>query len=177
MRFERQVAYLENHPEIDIVGGSLREFNENNPCLCIRHYPQSDAEVRGYICKASPLAHPTAMMRRRIFEEGLYYNEKYRTSQDIAFWFDAIIKGYRIANVPEVTINFRRARNVFKRRSRAKAWNEFKIYMNGIYRMEGIFTLKYRYPLARLIFRLMPPHIIKTVYDSNMRAKLLDSNH
>lgn len=175
-RFERQLKYLIEHPEIDIVGGSLREFNEDCRNLRVRHYPQTHEDAVKYICKASPLAHPTVMMRRRIFDNGLRYNEKYRMSQDIALWFDALIAGYKIANVPEVTINFRSTGDVFKRRSRIKAWNEFKIYMNGIYRMNGLLTLKYRYPIARLIFRMMPPRIVKAVYGSNMRSKLLESN-
>ena len=95
-------------------------------------------------------------------------------SQDIALWFDVIMHGYRIANVPEVTINFRIQGDVFKRRSRAKAWNEFKIYINGIYRMNGIMTMKYRYPIARLCFRLMPPAVVKIIYASRVRSKFLE---
>jgi Glycosyltransferases, probably involved in cell wall biogenesis len=173
-RFERQEKYLREHPDIDIVGGSLREFNDSNRNLRVRHYPLTHKDALMYICKASPLAHPTAMMRKRMFDEGLRYNEKYRMSQDIALWFDAIMRGYRIANVPEVTINFRSQGDVFKRRSRAKAWNEFKIYMNGIYRINGLFTMKYWYPIARLCFRLMPPAVVKIIYGSSMRSKLLE---
>ena len=176
-RFELQERFFKEHPDIDIIGGSLREFDDNNPELRVRHYPLTHDEAVKYICKASPLAHPTVMMRRRIFDSGLRYNEKYRMSQDIALWFDAIISGYRIANLPEVTINFRSLGDVFKRRSRAKAWNEFKIYMNGIYRMNGLLTLKYRYPIARLCFRLMPPSVVKFIYGSKMRSKLLEANH
>lgn len=175
-RFALQIKYFEEHPDIDIVGGSLREFNDKNNNLRVRHYPTTNEEVRNFICKACPLAHPTVMMRRRIFDEGLRYNEKYRLSQDIALWFDALMAGYKIGNVPEVTINFRSDGDVFKRRSRAKAWNEFIIYMKGIYRMNGLFTLKYRYPIARLCFRMMPPQIVKNVYGSTIREHVLKTN-
>ena len=123
------------------------------------------------------MAHPTVMMRRRIFDGGLKYNEKYRMSQDIALWFDAILAGYKISNVSEITINFRSQDDVFKRRSRAKAWNEFKIYMNGIYRMYGLFTLKYSYPIARLCFRLLPPQVVKLVYGSRIRSHFLETRN
>lgn len=174
-RFERQVTFLESHPDIDIVGGSLQEFDEEHPNLRVRHYPLTHEEVIKYICKACPLAHPTVMMRRTIFDNGLRYNEKYRMSQDIALWFDTILAGYKIANVPEVTIYFRSEGDVFKRRSRAKAWNEFTIYMKGIYKMSGLFTLKYRYSIARFVFRLMPSGIVKKIYQSKLRLKLLDT--
>ena len=172
-RFERQLDYLEQHPDLDILGGSIQEFNEKNDCLNIRHYPLTHEQACKYILKASPLAHPSVMMRKKIFDEGLRYNEKYRTSQDVALWFDAMMAGYRIANLDEIILLFRHSSDVYKRRGHAKAWNEFKIYMKGIYRMKGIFTWNYAYPISRLVFRMMPDGIIRAVYQSNMRNRML----
>ena len=173
-RFERQVAYLEQHPDVDIVGGALQEFDDENPCLNIRHYPLTHEEACKYIVKACPLAHPSVMMRKRIFDEGLKYDERYRMSQDIKLWYDAILAGYRIGNIPDVVLYFRRDGDVFRRRSRAKAWNEFKIYMNGIYRMKGLMTFSYMYPIARYCFRNLPPVVVKWIYGSKMRKKVLE---
>ncbi len=173
-RFERQVAYLEQHPDVDIIGGALQEFDDENPCLNIRHYPLTHEEACKYIVKACPLAHPSVMMRKRIFDEGLKYDERYRMSQDIKLWYDAILAGYRIGNIPDVVLYFRRDGDVFKRRSRAKAWNEFKIYMNGIYRMKGLMTFSYIYPIARYCFRNLPPVVVKWIYGSKMRKKVLE---
>lgn len=172
-RFERQEVYFESHPDVDIVGGALQEFDEEHDCLNVRNYPLTHKEAIKYIMKASPLAHPAVMMRMKIFREGLRYDERYRMSQDIQLWFDAILKGYRIGNIPEVVLYFRREGNVFKRRSRVKAKNEFKIYMNGIYRMHGLWTTAYRYPIARYIFRNLPTPIVKWIYGSRLRTKVL----
>lgn len=174
-RFERQVAYLESHPDVDIISGALQEFDAENDCLNVRHYPLTHEECVKFIVKACPLAHPSVMMRRRIFDEGLKYDERYRMSQDIKLWYDAVLAGYRLGNIPEVTLFFRREGDVFRRRSRAKAWNEFKIYMNGIYRLKGMFTLSYRYPIARYIFRNLPPSLVKRIYGSEVRNKVLKS--
>ena len=172
-RFEIQHDFLLANPDIDVVGGSLREFNQNDPCLNIRNYPEDPEYIRKYICKASPLAHPNVMMRRRIFDSGIRYDERYRTSQDLALWYDVLAAGYKISNVQEVTLNFRLADDVFKRRSRNKAFNEFKIYMSGIYRLHGLFTLAYMYPISRLIFRLSPQGLIKKIYNSSLRQGIL----
>lgn len=172
-RFERQEAYLESHPDVNIVGGALQEFDETHECLNIRQYPQTHEEVKKYIMKACPLAHPSVMMRMKMFRESLRYDERYRMSQDIQLWFDAILKGYHIGNIPEVVLYFRREGNVFKRRSRVKAKNEFKIYMNGIYRMHGLWTTAYRYPIARYIFRNLPTPVVKWIYGSRLRTKVL----
>jgi len=175
-RFELQERFLEEHPEIDIVGGSMQEFDDQHECLNIRHYPQTHEEACRYIVKACPLAHPSVMMRKRMFDDGLQYDERFRMSQDIKLWYDAVLAGYKIANLPEICLFFRQQGDVFKRRSRVKAWNEFKIYMNGIYRMHGLFTLAYRYPIARYIFRNLPPSMVKRIYESGMRKRVLEKS-
>lgn len=173
-RFELQEKFLEEHPEVDIVGGSMQEFDDEHECLNVRHYPQTHEEACKYIVKACPLAHPAVMMRKRMFDEGLLYDERYRMSQDIKLWYDAILAGFKMANLPDVCLYFRQQGDVFRRRSRVKAWNEFKIYMNGIYRMHGLFTLAYRYPIARYIFRNLPPSLVKKIYESGMRKRVLE---
>lgn len=174
LRFERQFNYLQEHPGIDVLGGALQEFNDEYSNLNVRHYPLSPEQCREYIVKASPLAHPTVMMRRRIFDEGITYNEQYRTSQDIALWFELLSKGYSIANIPEVTILFRRDDAVFKRRNRSKAINEFKIYMSGIKRLYGVYTFAYLYPMFRLVFRLLPTFVVKWIYGSSIRKRVVE---
>ncbi|MDY5492141.1 MAG: glycosyltransferase, partial [Prevotella sp.] len=32
-RFEMQVKYLEDHPDVSVVGGAMQEFNSENPCV------------------------------------------------------------------------------------------------------------------------------------------------
>ena len=173
-RFELQEKFFRENLEIDILGGSMQEFDDEHECLNVRHYPLTHEDACKYIVKACPLAHPAVMMRRRIFDEGLHYDERYRMSQDIKLWYDAILAGYRMANLQEIVLFFRQQGDVFRRRSRVKAWNEFKIYMNGIYRMHGLFTLAYRYPIARYVFRNLPPSLVKKIYESGMRKKVLE---
>ena len=72
-----------------------------------------------------------------------------------------------------ITLYFRRDDSIYKRRNKSKAINEFKIYMNGIFKLHGLFTYKYIYPITRLIFRLMPTSIIKWGYNSKIRKSLL----
>ena len=115
-------------------------------------------------------------MRMSMFRDGgLRYDERFRTSQDIALWYDAVCAGYKIANLDEVTFRFRLANDMFKRRSRAKAWNEFRIYMNGVRRLYGLFTPKYVYPISRLVFRLMPVKVVKMIYGSNLRTRIVEN--
>lgn len=172
-RFKLQAEFLDNHNDVHVVGGSISEFNADNQNLGIRNFPRNNDSILKYIYKASPLAHPAVMMRKCIFDNGLTYNDNYRTSQDIALWFDVLKAGYKIANLNEIVLKFRRDGDVFKRRSRAKAKNEFKIYLNGIRSIYGLITWRYIFPIARFCFRMMPVSVVKFIYGTNLRTKLL----
>lgn len=171
-RFEKQVAYFENHPEVDVLGGFVQEFNDDGVLLNIRHYPIEPKEVNQYIAKASPVAHPTVMMRREIFDAGIRYDEDFRTSQDLALWFTLLDKGYKIANIADVILYFRLTDDVFKRRSKAGAVRELKIYTHGIRMLYGLFSWRYVYPIARFLFRMMPLKVANRIYNSSLRLKL-----
>lgn len=171
-RFELQVKYLENHEDIDVLGGAIQEFDDEHACLGVRHYPS--VNMKKYICKATPCAHPTVMMRMRMFREGgLRYDDRYPKNEDIALWYDMMRKGYRICNIQEVVYYFECSDGMFARRSRQKAWPEFKVYMRGIKDLWGLFTWRYVYPITRLVFRMMPVMIISLIYGSSMRKKFL----
>ena len=46
--------------------------------------------------------------------------------------------------------------------------------MRGIYRLYGLFTPKYAYPIMRLVFRLMPRRIVRWGYDSRLRRHIAE---
>lgn len=174
-RFRLQKEFLDSHPDIMVVGGSIQEFNSDTDCLCVNRYPADTDACRKYICKANPLAHPTVMIRRNVFDSGLRYNEKYRKNQDLALWIDVLAAGYKIANIPEITLKFRREGDVFSRRGSSETRNsELEIYTHGIRTLNGPFSYKYIYPIARYIFKSLPVGMIKLVYGSGLRKKLLN---
>ena len=172
-RFIKQFEFLNNNKDIHVVGGSIQEFNDHNPKLNIRKYPASNIEARQYIVKASPLAHATVMFRRSIFDDGIKYSERYRTSQDIALWFNILSLNYKIANIKDIIYYVRVSDDFYTRRSRQKSINEFKIYWNGIINLYG-YNLKLIYPILRLAFRLLPNSIVKFFYTSSLRKKMLN---
>ena len=172
-RFELEEKFLLEHPNTDIVGGALLEFNDTNSLEKIRHYPQTIQEVRNSIHKASPLGHPTVMFRRSFFDAGHRYNNKYYICEDVTLWFEALVSGAVINNIPDVVLKFRRNDSMMKRRGKQKAWSEFLAYTNGIYMINGLFTYKYIYPFARMVFRLMPSRFIKLIYNSSIRNKII----
>lgn len=172
-RFLLQEKYMEEHPEVDILGGALREFSDDGTLNGVRIYPATMEDVKKRMHKLSPLGHPTVMFRKRFFDEGYRYNSRYHLCEDVTMWFDAVCAGRVINNIPDVVLNFRRNESMMNRRSREKAWSEFCAYNDGIYRLCGLFSTRYVYSIIRLAFRLMPVYFINKVYKlPNLRNKL-----
>ncbi len=166
-RFAIQEDYMQKHADVDILGGSLEEFNDEGTLHDVRKYPQTMDDVKRTMHRMSPLGHPTVMFRRRIFDEGLRYSNKYHICEDVTLWYDAACAGKVINNVSDVILRFRRNESMMTRRSREKAWSEFLAYNDGIYRMCGLFTTRYAFSFFRLIFRLLPVDMIKKIYKTN----------
>lgn len=118
-RFEKQMKYLEAHPEIDVVGGSINEIDENgNNRKKKIVYPESPEECREFFSKRNPHAHPAVLFRKSFFEKlnGKKYRPEYRQNQDTMLWFDGMMAGTQHANISDVVLNFRMTNAMFKKR-------------------------------------------------------------
>ncbi len=168
-RFERQVTFLEAHPEIDIVGGAVEMVDINGNLKYIRFFPEDHEQALKVISKKSPLPHPGVMMRTSsLREKNIHYDERYRNSQDIALWFDVVAAGCRIANVNEPVLRFTEADDVYTRRGKVRAKNEYLAFSRGITKLFGKWSPKHFYPLIRYIVRCMPEGFIKLMYNSRL---------
>ena len=76
-RFEKQMAFLEKHPEIDVVGGAIKEIDEKgnyrNKTII---YPEGPEECRAFFSKRNPHAHPAVLFRKIFFDK--LNGKKYR---------------------------------------------------------------------------------------------------
>lgn len=103
-RFEKQVAFMEQHPEISIAGSWVQLFGEwKGTWKTARTYE----EIKVRLLFNSALAHPSVIMRRKdMLENGLTYNEELRKAQDYDLWVRAAEK-VKLANIPEVLLEYR----------------------------------------------------------------------
>ena len=169
-RFEKQIQYLQRYSDIDIVGTSVMEIDETRKEMFCRIYPQTPYSIRDYICKASPVAHPSVCFRRSVFNTVSGYPDRYVCNEDLALWFLCLRKGLVISNIETPLLYFRVTDSFYKRRRRG-ALSEFAIYMRGIWSLRGL-SVKLFYPFIRLIFRALPLRFVRSIYRSNLRNKL-----
>lgn len=118
-RLEKQVKFLDEHPEIDVVGGGIKEIDENgdsrNKTII---YPETPEECRAFFAKRNPHAHPAVLFRKTFFDKlkGKKYRPEYRQNQDTMLWYDGMMAGTQHANIPDVVLNFRMTNAMFKKR-------------------------------------------------------------
>ena len=134
-RFEKQLTFLDNHPEVDVVGGAINEIGEDGKARGKKvEYPLTNEECRKFFRYRDPLAHPAVMFRPTYFEKvpgG--YRPEYRKNQDTMLWYDGFLNGCVFANIPEVVLNFRVIDDFYNRRNgwkRAKQMLRDRLKMN-----------------------------------------------
>ena len=116
-RLEKEVAYLETHPEVVVVGGQLNIMDENGKITSARTYPTGGIKFFLFSCVRNPLAHPTIMMRREVVDIGYRYDETLRMSEDLDLWLRLLNDGYKLANLPDTVLNYRVTDNFLAKRS------------------------------------------------------------
>jgi glycosyltransferase involved in cell wall biosynthesis len=83
-RFERQIDFMDAHPEAGVCGSSFQFFGDRD---FLAVYPSDYREAYTFLASDSCLGHPTAMIRRKILtEHNLRYESEYGYAADYAFW-------------------------------------------------------------------------------------------
>jgi glycosyltransferase involved in cell wall biosynthesis len=133
-RFEKQLAFLEGHPEVDILGSFVKEMSYSGEILNERKAPLAHEEILSCLW-ASPMVHPSIMMRRsRVLEAG-NYDPRYRRRQDYELWFRCAEKGLRFHNLSEPLLYYRFGRHTHKKQPPRLAWEQGMIGYRGSSRL------------------------------------------
>ena len=129
-RFEKQIVYLLQHPNIDVVGGAIEEIDENgNSRGKTIVYPETPEGCYKFFAKRNPHAHPAVMFRRSFFDKtGCKYRPEYRQNQDTMLWLDGMSHGTRHANIPDIVLRFRMTDTLFKKRRNGWAFAKKQLH-------------------------------------------------
>ena len=153
-RMTKQVAFLDAHPDVDVVGGSIVDVDERAKEIKRVKYPLMHDEIRNFFKKRNPMAHVTVMYRRSYFDKaGLYPPIRL---EDGLYWMQGLAAGCRFQNIPDYLVYVRRTDDFMKRRSGFEmAWKEFLIKLRINY------TLKYGpdaylFAMAMFCVQLLP---------------------
>lgn len=110
-RFAKQVAYLDAHPEVDVLGTASRSFGESGTLFF--GYPTIDPEIlRIDFLFSCAICHPTVMIRRSTLEKHqLRYDHAFNKIEDYEMWCRMLDLGCCITNLPDVLLDHRLHKN------------------------------------------------------------------
>ena len=161
-RFEKQLAYLESHPECDIVGGQMTEFIDRpDNIIGKREVPLSNEEIYNYMKSRCALNHVTVMFRKKVvLNVGNY--EDWFWNEDYYLWVRMMMAGCKFANIPDVAVNVRSGTDQYARRG-GKKYFDSEIGIKKLMLEKGMITRKeyiVNY-IQRFIIQLMLPNSIR----------------
>lgn len=106
-RFATQCAFLEAHPEVDILGTALAEFEVSpEEVTAVRRLPETHAEIARYATINSPINNPSVMMRTSAIDRAGGYRHVH-FMEDYDLYARALATGARFHNLPEPLTYFR----------------------------------------------------------------------
>jgi glycosyltransferase involved in cell wall biosynthesis len=133
-RFEKQLDYLNKYPDVDILGSFVKEMSYSGDLLEVRTAPVTHDQIFSCLW-ASPMVHPSIMMRRsRVLEAG-NYDPKYRRRQDYELWFRCAERGLKFHNLPEPLLYYRFGQHTHEKQSPSLAWEQAMIGYRGSSRL------------------------------------------
>lgn len=146
-RFEREVSFLDSHPEYAVVSCPMIYFDENGDWG--RGKSAGEVKKTDFIA-GTPFSHAPCMVRREAYEAvgGYSADPRTRRAEDYDLWFRMYEKGFKGFNLPDPLYKMRDDQNAYHRRKLRYAFNEAYVRFTGYKRL--------KLPLSSYLFAVRP---------------------
>ena len=166
-RLKKQVDFLEKHPGVGIVGGTMEIMDENGIISAKRQYHRNDTSIRKNIFRYSPFSHPLIMVRRSVLETVGYSNCEFAPADDYEMYF-RIGTVSKFANLKDTILKYRVVSNSLTQRyprkmilTSIKARNTYRKVAGYHMRLSDyVFNL-----LLRICAFILPSKIILKIFN------------
>ncbi|WP_051185152.1 glycosyltransferase family 2 protein [Desulfatiglans anilini] len=105
-RFERQIRFLDKHPEVGALGTWFERFSGEGKDAGVGALPTQPMSTIWGLLFGSPISHPTVAMRKAVLEKSGYYREGANYIEDRDLWL-RMSKISRLMNIPEIHLRYR----------------------------------------------------------------------
>ena len=163
-RIALQVSYFENNPAVAVCGTSCREFGASY-AKEEKHLPTTHAELLTFSISRCPFIHPSVMFRAEVFEAGYRYPTNTIFTEDMAFWFLLLNKGYKFGNLNDILLDYRLCEKTIERRMGLdKALSEIKLRLFNMIVLKQCTLKNTMLIFSRMVFHMMPSSLVKYAY-------------
>lgn len=162
-RFEQQISFFLQHPEVDIVGGDITEFiDDEQNIVGKRCVPCHDAEIKEYMKTRAAFNHVSVMFKKKAVNDAGGYLDLF-WNEDYYLWLRMQHNNAIFANTGTTLVNVRVGKDMYKRRGGKRYFNSELFLQKWMLdkRMIGWFTF-----LSNVTKRF----ILQLVLPSNVRG-------
>ncbi len=171
-RFEKQVNFMAEHPDVDIVSAWMEEFNESTDnVFSVKALPATHEEICKYLKKRNPFNHPTVMFRKKaVLRAGGYLHKP--LFEDWYLWARMYLDGARFANIQESLLYFRASDEMYRRRGGYAYALQSAKFQWTLNRLGVISPFKaIQSNLLRSTVYLLPNSVRRWIYSTFLRKK------
>ncbi len=141
-RFSIQASFLDNNPDIQLLGSSVYACDEHGNVLYVIKHPTKHKDIANYMYINSMFVHPAVMFTVHAVKEIGFYPTKYKAAEDYAYFFK-FVKKFKVANLSEVLVRIEINNNgISYTKRRLQLQNRFKIIIEnfkfGYFPMYGL---------------------------------------
>lgn len=160
LRIEKQVAFLETHPEYGWCGTDAELFDENG-VWGLRPMPEIPS-FKDYF-HYSPYIHPSVMFRAELFDENMGYlaSEETLRCEDYEIFMNLAKRGQKGYNLKENLFCYRETRDSYKKRKVRFRLNEAKIRYKNYKKMGILFPVGWIYVFRPIAACLIPTKVLE----------------
>ncbi len=173
-RFEKQLKAFKENAELAIIGGQINEFVDTpDNVVGIRNVPLCDLEIKDYMKKRCPMNQVTVMFKKDIVDLAGGYLDWY-CDEDYYLWIRLAKSDAVFQNLPEILVNVRVGRDMYKRRGGIKYFKSEAKLQKYMLENKIIGFLRYFINVSeRLILQvLMPDNLRGIVFKLLARTKV-----
>ncbi|WP_036150943.1 glycosyltransferase [Maribacter forsetii] len=167
-RFEKQIIFLENNPDIDVLGSFCKDIDEEGNIISDRTVPIANSEINKLIHIINPICHPTVVFRKNKLQELGFYNEEYKVVQDYDLWLRCAAKNIKMYNLPEFLLKYRVNDSYHSRKSWKYRMTDLKIRYYG-YKNLHLPFYKRIYLIVPVILGILPSRLYKLLKERDFR--------
>lgn len=170
LRFERQIDFIQNNPNVDLLSAWVGEFDkEINDVHAIKKTPIHHNQIISFAKRRNPFNHMAVVYKKSAVLSAGAYQDDY-LYEDYALWVRMIKNGVITANLPEVLVYARTGNGMESRRGGLSYFlSELKVQFN-FYNTNFIDTYEFfRNITIRLPIRLLPGKLRKYIYRNYLR--------
>lgn len=169
-RFEKQLLFMEQNPEVDVCGSHIKEFYDNiNNIKSIREVPINDIDIKNYQRRRDGVNHVTVIFKKSaVMKAGNY--QSCLLMEDTLLWINMILSGAVFGNVDDYLVYVRTGRDMFARRGGFQYFKKYKMGRKRIYDTGYISWWDYTYTLIiQFVVCIMPNALRKIIFEKLLR--------